>query len=208
MDKFKSGYIYARAMHTSIFCSLLYPCFFQEDGIFMARFLHQVSVSPKASRNHWILAFFWIVGLLTGILAVYLSGPSLSLLMRRTLDCSVSIARLLSAAFLPFILSALAVFLLARSLIFPIAFAKGFCVGYVSLGIVYTFGLSGLLFCYLLCFTDLLVLPLLWLFWLQCLNESKISVFGVFLTISVLVFLIGSIDYRLISPFLADLINL
>ena len=94
---------------------------FQEDGIFMARFLHQVSVSPKASRNHWILAFFWIVGLLTGILAVYLSGPSLSLLMRRTLDCSVSIARLLSAAFLPFILSSVQFLLL---ILFPLYLIK------------------------------------------------------------------------------------
>lgn len=208
MVDFKKGYFYARAMHTSTFCTCLSLPVLQEDGIFMARFLHQDSEYPKRSQNHWILAFFWISGLISGILSAYAAGPSFLLLMRRTVFGSVSIVSLLCASFLPFLLSASAVFFSAEMLIFPIALVKGFLFSFVSMGAVLAFGFSGWFLRILICFADLMSVPLLLWFWLHSVNAEgrRVTSEGIFMAAFLL--LIASIDYRVISPFLADLINL
>ena len=174
----------------------------------MARFLHHSFEYPKRNQNHWILAFFWIAGLVTGILCAYAAGPSFLTMMRGTLFGPVSIVSLLYTALLPFLLSAAAVSLSAEFLIFPVVFLKGLSFTFVSMGTVFAFGCSGWLIRILISFADLLSVPLLLWFWLRSVSKIRRSVTTEAIFMTAILLLIASIDYRVVSPFLADLINL
>lgn len=180
----------------------------QEVGIFMARFLHQDFARHNATRNIRILICFWIAGSLCGLASACFAGPTVSSLMRKTAFCSVSIVSLLVTVFLPFLLSAFAVIISAPGLIFPIAFTKSFLQIFVSMGIFLTFGSAGWLFRILIGFADFVSVPLLVWFWLRCLGVRRSAFYTDFLFAVAFLFLITCIDYRIISPLLADFINL
>lgn len=190
-----------------IFTVSFYRNALQEDEIFMARFLHQDFLPRDHRRNHWILAFFWVAGLAFGTFSAFAAGPSLFLMMRGAAHGSLSIVSLLATLYLPFLLSAFAVFLSAYWLIFPLSFAKGFLFAFVSAGIVGAFGSAGWLFRLFLCFADHLSAPVLYWFWMYCLNNQSGIRLQFLLTGSCL-FLIASTEYSVISPFLADLMIL
>ncbi len=179
-----------------------------EVEIFMARLLHQDS-SPSVRRIHGcILAVFWTSGLLSGIWAFFDSGGFLSSLMLGSVIGSVSIVSLLCVTVLPFLLSACAVFLSCRGLLFPLAFFRAFLVSYVGMGIYACFGSAGWLFRLFLCFSELLSTPLLYWFWLRCCDPSQGRIVPQCALTGAFCLLIGSIDYCLISPQLRNLIIL
>lgn len=206
MDKFKRGYLYARAMHSSVYCNMVSLACFQEAEIFMARFLHHLNFHPSRRIFCHILALCWAAGLGCGIFCWFLVDASLFSLMRSALHGSVSIVSLLSVTALPFFLSAFVVFLSCHGLLFVISFGKGILFAFVSMGTLACFGCAGWLVQLLLCFSDLLSLPLLYWYWLRSFRVSGNSIHSTELLTAALLFLIGSIDYCLIAPFLADLI--
>lgn len=208
MGKFKRGYLYARAMHSSAYRNVIANEIFSEAEIFMARFLHHDIYCPSRKFVRHFLAVCWTAGLGCGIWSCFLADDSISSLMRSCLNGSVSIVGLLTVTLLPFLLSAFAVLLSGPWLLFGIAFGKGFVFAFVSMASLAGFGCAGWLLRFFLCFSDCLSLPLLYWFWLRCFRSSGTG-FGtcIFLT-GALLFLIGSIDYCLIVPFLADLIIL
>lgn len=207
MDEFKRGYLYPRAMHTSIF-NFVFLQLFREVDVYMARFLHHDFSSPHRRSYMHVLTVLWTAGLLSGIWAWAITGPSVLPLMRSTLLGPVSIVSLLFAAGLPFLFSAFAVFFSCQWLVFPIAFCKGICYSYVSMGILSSFSDAGWGLWFLIQISDTVTLPLLYRFWQTCLLPAD----GYFphrcmVTASILL-LTGSVDYSLIQPFLAELLIL
>ena len=206
MDEFKRGYLYARAMHTSIFHNFRFLQLLQEADRFMARFLHHEFFCARRKRNLWVLASVWVLGLGSGIWAFAYAGSSLLPLMRSTLSGTVSIVSLLCVTGLPFLFSAFAVFISCHWLIFPIAFCKGFCFSFAATGLLQAFGSAGWLIRPLLCFADSVSMPLLYWFWLSCFRTDDRLWRPRAVLAAALLLLLGSVDYCLISPFLADLI--
>lgn len=173
----------------------------------MARFLHHDSFLPSRRIFCHFLALCWTAGLGCGVASWFLADDSISSLMRSSLDGSVSIVSLLCVTGLPFLLSAFAVFLSGNRLLWGIAFGKGFLFSFVSMGTLASFGCAGWLLQLLLCFSDLVSLPILYWFWIR---SSRIRGEGMgccTLLTAALLFLIGSMDYCLVVPYLADLIN-
>lgn len=157
----------------------------------------------KGSRNH--LAFSWIAGLLFGSLAYLAAGEWSLSLMRSALYAPVSIVGILCVSLLPFLISAYAVFLSNFSLLLLISFAKAFLFSFVSLGIWVSFASAGWLMRILLLFADWTCLPLLYGFWLRSLSR-RVGLWETMLVFA-LIGLLGSIYFRVISPFLVGLIE-
>lgn len=152
------------------------------------------------------LAFSWLGGIFFGVwISCFAGGPLLSL-MRNAFVCDVSIFGLLLTATLPFLLSALAVLISGPEWLLPVSFVCGFLYGHVCLTAIRAFGLAGWLIRPILCFSISTAAPLTYLFWLRIIHQeqrfSKLEALS-FLSFAVL---IGSLDYSLISPFLADLL--
>ena len=174
----------------------------------MARFLHRVSAYRHCNPATVLLAFFWICGILFGIWISSFSDGHTASLMRSVPYDTVTIVGLVVNTFLPFLLSAFAVSVFGRWLLYPIAFCKGVLNAFVSMGIFQCYGCAGWLIRLFLCFSDVYSLPLLYLLWLRLLDKEDFNgIRAVFLYLAP-VFCIGSIDFCLISPFFADLINL
>lgn len=158
----------------------------------------------KASS--FVLAIFWICGILFGVWICYLAGDSLIALMRRAVFCSVSIVGLLTVASFPFLLSALAVSISGPGLLLPVCFAGGFLYGYCSFAVFRSFYAVGWLIRPLLCFGIFTMAPVTYLYWLRHISgERKPCRMEIFFFLCIAV-LVGTIDYSLISPFLAELL--
>lgn len=180
----------------------------QETEIHMARFLHRLKCPNVCNVNRWLLAIFWITGILSGILISYGAGSSVSSLMHSYLYGSVSIVGLVLVLYLPFLLSAIAVSFSGRVLLFPIVFLKGFLFSFVAMGIFQVYGCAGWLIHWFLCFSDLILLPLLYWYWIRLLDTVPSAAFRDGVLLLAPVYCIGSLDYCLVFPYFADMINL
>lgn len=200
MGVLKIGCFYARAMYSFIFFII------QEGFNFMALLFHPDLQVWRRKGSRFFLAFFWLTGILSGAWISVSAGAPLLSLMRSALNGSVSVVGLLLVTTLPFLLSALAVFLSGPGWLFPLSFGYGFVYAYVSLAVLRSFGSAGWLIRFLLCFSVSAVTPILYFFWLRHVaGDGNNTVSEVFFFLSLAV-LIGSIDYSLVSPFLAGLI--
>ena len=174
----------------------------------MARFLHHDFSFTRSKSSMRFLASFWIAGLLSGIWVFAAADVSLFSLMRSSVHRSVSIVSLLLLAGLPFLFSAFAVFISCPGLIFPVVFCKGICFSFVSMGILHIFPDAGWLMWFLICFSDVIALPLLYWFWRFCFHTNdSLFPYRCMVTASILL-LTGSLEHSLIQPFLADLLIL
>lgn len=152
------------------------------------------------------LACFWLSGFLCGILVYLYAGRTLVSMMRSTLRVSVSIVGMLCVTTLPFLLSAFAVFLSKPALLLPICFGKAFLLAFVSIGMLQAFGSAGWLLRWILLFSDFVYVPLLYCFWLRHISGVRpLDSWETALMCS-LGLLIGSVNFSVISPFLAGLI--
>lgn len=164
---------------------------------------------------HWwrkgcrfFLAFSWLAGLACGILVYLSAGNFLLSLMRSTLYVPVSIVGLLCVTTFPFLLSAFAVFLSKPVLLLPICFGKAFLFAFASIGILQAFGSAGWLLRWLLLFSDCASIPLLYWFWLRYLPGYRSLSGWEAASMLSLWLLIGSVNYSVISPLLARLIEI
>ena len=153
-----------------------------------------------------LLAFSWVLGLFAGAVCAIMSGNSLSSMMRTAASGSVSIVSLMSAVLLPLLFSAFAVYISQIWLLFPLAFGKAFLFSFLGVGLMTAYGSAGWLVRCLFMFSDCLILPVLWLYWLRSLEGwNRFSIRNAttaFLTAGI----IGSFDYYVVSPFLASLL--
>lgn len=206
MGVFDLGYRCARAVYTLIFCITMFRV---QGGV------SSVARLFCPGPPHWwrkgcrfFLACFWLSGALCGILASLSAGRTLVSLMRGTLFVPVSIVGMLCATALPFLLSAFAVFLSRPVLLLTICFGKAFLFAFVSMGIFQAFGSAGWLLRWFLLFSDYASVPLLYWFWLRHISgERPLDGWETALLCS-LALLIGSVNFSVISPFLAGLIDI
>ena len=151
-----------------------------------------------------ILAFCWCAGLLTGCFLANHAGNIHSSMMRRAVSCPVSIASLV-VLLLPFLFSAFAVYVSQYWLLVPIVFWKAMSFSRVACWITAAYGSAGWLMRFLLMFTDLFTLPLLVLFWLRYGGKGRRLTALSALAYCAAAVSIGSVDFWIISPFLAGL---
>lgn len=170
----------------------------------MARFLlHSDLPGQRRSRN-WFLALFWSLGLVLGCILFSRTDSVVLSLMRGAPDSSVSVVSLLGVITLPFLVSAFAVYLGRHRLLYTIAFCKGALFTCVSLGVWTAFGAAGWLVRFLLMFSDILTVPLLFLYWIRNLEgegrwdpRETAAFIGIAAGI-------GILDICFIAPFLAS----
>lgn len=172
----------------------------------MDRFLHLNLPAWQRKGPGSLLACAWLLGLVSGAVLSIFAGDPLFSMMRAAASSCVSIPGLLSATLLPLLFSAFAVYISKPWLLIPIAFGKAFLFSYLSVGVMIAFGSAGWLIWWLLMFSDSCSLPLLWWFWLKAVSQPRGSLIrrtGFALAAAAV---IGSVDYCIVSPFLADLI--
>lgn len=173
----------------------------------MARFFHHDLPEWWRKMSTVFLAFSWLAGLVSGIFAFSAAGDTFLPLMRSCLYGSVSIISLLCVTILPFLFSTLAVYVSEPWLLLAVSFGKAFLFSLIAVGISVSFGSAGWLMRLLLMFSDFCVLPLLYWFWLRHISGQRVfNGFEIAAVLSLFV-LIGSVDYCVISPFLASLIS-
>lgn len=171
----------------------------------MARFLHHDFPAWWRRGAAALLALSFVLGLVLGALLFLSAENDSTSLMRMAKNGPVSIVGLLSVSFLPFLISAFAVYVSQPWLLPVIALCKGASFSLVSLGVTAAYGSAGWLMRLLLMFSDLCALPLLLFFWLRYISgERRFTAWSACRYLAALL-TVGSIDYCLISPFLAGL---
>ena len=153
----------------------------------------------------FLLTLSWISGMIFGISFSYCSGSLLSL-MRGVVHHPVSIVGLGAVLLLPFLLSALAVFLSHPGFLMVLSFIKAFFFGACAAALDQCFIPIGWFVRMLLLFSDIAGIPVLFWLWLRCLSADKSSLPGAFLSVLIILLIIGSIDYLVIAPFLVSII--
>lgn len=163
---------------------------------------------PHFSRRMMflLLAFSWCLGLVLGLWSSAMAGESLVPLMQSAASARVTITGLLTAISLPFLLSALAVFLGRWWLFLPIAFGKAFLIAFTGYGVFVSFGSAGWLMRVLLMFSDCACAPLLLWLWIHGITAERRRVLSV-AGPALLALAIGSVDFYVVSPFLAMLLS-
>ena len=148
-----------------------------------------------------LLAFCWFAGLLTGCFFADHAGDIHTSMMRRAVSCSVSISGLV-VLLLPFLFSALAVYLSKTWLFLPFCFLKGFQFAYLA-GLVSTaFGAAGWLVRLLLFFTDGWVIPILLWIWFRWIGRGGRKAIWQIAFCAGLCAVIWSVDYFAVAPYL------
>lgn len=155
-----------------------------------------------------LLAFLIFLGLLCGVVLTVDPEPVSLTLMRTASFSRVSIVRLMTVLLVPFILSAFSVYTSSSFLLFPVCAIKAFSFGCCARMVTSSFGNAGWLVRWLLLFSSGMSLPLLIWFCMRHLDGTRRKdLLRDFVVCVVLIFLIGSLDYRVISPFLVKLIK-
>ena len=171
----------------------------------MNRFHFSDVCHPMQFGKRELLGLFWIVGLFVGGFCFLFGADRLIPLMLVFLDGNVSIVSFFCLIFLTPFLSIVSTSMGMYSLLYIIAFGRAFLYSFASVALLLSFGSAGWLVRLLLGFSGFFSSPVLYRMWLCCLrSESSPSALEVFFLASVYL-LIGSIDYRVIMPFWADL---
>lgn len=172
----------------------------------MARFFHRQFSNGSCRASAWVLAFFFLWGLLCGVIACRGCGPEFAALMRGLPFGTVSIVGLILCLLFPFLLS-FASWVLDPALLFPICFCRAFLFGFVHFSLSFFHGSGGWLLHWLVLFSDSLSLPLLYCFWYRRLLNRQLSIRHGFVLMA-LVTVIGTVDFYLIEPGLGAFLSL
>lgn len=173
----------------------------------MAQLFHRNMPAWWRKYCFLFLAFCWIAGLLSGTSACLAAGDSLNSLMRGAAARPVSIVSLLGVTMFPFLLSAFAVYISEPWLLLIVSFGDAFVLSFVSLGVMRCGGSAGWLVRWLLVFSASLASPLMYLYWLRHLTGRRRFDGLEAACVLCVCALIGSVDFRLVSPLLARLIH-
>ena len=153
-----------------------------------------------------ILAFCWCAGLLVGCFFANRAGNIHFSMMRRAICASVSISGLV-VVLLPFLFSAVAVFVCGTWVFAPLCFLKAFRFAYLSGLVSASFGGAGWLIRLLLLFADGCIIPMLLWIWLRWFHGGSGKAIREIAICALFACIIWSIDYFVVSPFLGMLIK-
>ena len=130
----------------------------------MMFFFSQYSIASRRCSCKMLLAFLWVVGFICGCLCAA-GADNVASLMRACCVAGVSIVGLFLVPFLPFLITAAAVYFSAPFLVYLTGFCKAFLLGFCVCAVHSGFAEGGWLVSMLLLFTDMLTIPVL--FWFQ-----------------------------------------
>lgn len=162
--------------------------------------------SFRSKSSLWLLTLSWLFGVFLGISAALASSSFLIPMMRQSVQCSVSIPGLLAATVVPFLISAFAVSLSEPWLVLIISTAKAFSFSFCACGVSLAFGQSSWLVRFLFLFSDYLLIPLMYLYWMRHIQDQAVHRAWELCAYIGASLLIGGIDCFLVAPFLASLV--
>ena len=142
-------------------------------------------------------------------LAVFLASmleESFLLLMRAAVSDRVSIVGLFAVSYLPFLISAFAVFIRKPRLLYAVMFIKMLLIAFCGLSCLAAYPSAGWLVRILLQFSDLLLVPVLCWFSLRHVCGAG-NLKRDFSFCTALFVFVCSLDYCVVSPFLVMLID-
>lgn len=172
----------------------------------MGRFLNLKWLCFQRKNRSPYLALWLSLGLIAGAVVAAAAGSALDSMIPAAADQVGSLSDLLISVLLPFVLSAFAALMGELWLLYPIAFFKAFLVSFLGFGVMSVYGSAGWLIRCLLLFSECCTLPILILFWIRQLSgqgsRMTVTALAVFAAV-----LIGSLDYCIVSPFLANVIS-
>lgn len=160
----------------------------------------------RCNKANLFLAVSWCFGLLVGTLSAASASNTLIPMMRGAVSCPVSIFGLLLAVYLPFLLSALAAWFYP-SLIYGLCAFKAFCFSYCAYGINLTFGNSAWLIRFLFLFSEGLLLPVLYLFWMRHISAGRTKLISELVLCALIATVVVIVDILWISPYLIRLFD-
>lgn len=158
-------------------------------------------------EHQTFLALFWFSGWAFGIWTASEAEGVFYSLMHGALVSSVSILSVFCLTFLPFLISICVVMQNVPFLLLLIAFGQSFLLAIVSFYVLMAVGSSGWLISSLFLFSELCVIPVLFIFWRRYIFEKQGPSNWEILGYCVWTLLVSCIDVRIISPFLAFLID-
>ena len=196
--------------HTPSLFYLIYGIHCTDGGcILMARFLYHRHSSSGLIPGRWlILVLCWVLGLLAGAACSLSAGEPLISLMYSAVERRVSFISLLGILILPFLCSAFAVYIHTPGILFLICFLKAFSFGFVFAAVCAAFSNSFWLVRWLLLFSESLLIPVLFWFWLHFLSGQRRRLLFPSVVSAAAILLITAIDHTYISAFLAELMRL
>ena len=160
------------------------------------------------SRLHCtLLIFVWIIGQCVGCFTAMQVPDSYSLLMRLPGFTQVSIVWLAFSAVVPFLLSYIAMRFNLRILLVPILFLKSYAFTYCLCCVSIAFDDACWLFCWLILFTDCCCSILYLFFVLRYFNRTAKSQKRMLFVSIAIINMIVCIDYFVVLPFSALLLN-
>ena len=156
-------------------------------------------------KRPFLLTVFFLLGHLLGVLISGHASEFLFSAMRTVVSSRVSIISLLSTLVLPFLFSAIAVYLAQPMLLFPIAFWKAFMFSYMGSGLITAWGSAGWLMAPLVMGGSFCSLSVLYWYWTRHICGERFR-WGTFSLALAALAVIGIIDLFVIEPFLARII--
>ncbi len=160
----------------------------------------------RCSFRVMFLAFLWTACYVVGI-CLASEDPYIISLMRRVIYSPVSIVGLTAVLGLPLIITVLAFCFKSLAVIYIYSAMKAFCSGMIEFAICAAFGYAGWMVSILLLFSSMCSTVLLLLMLLQHIEGFKPSFAQDVIHCFIAVFIIGSIDYFLVSPFFVSLVG-
>lgn len=158
-------------------------------------------------KSGFCLALFWCAGLVCGFVAFSGSSIITSDILRLAAAEKPAIWRFLSVLLLPFLFSALAVYLSKPQFLPMIAFFKAFLLMFVSIYVYSGFGTAGWLIRFLLMFSDLISVSLLYCYWSLYVSGKRLFATRHFVVCCLPVLLLGCFDYYSVMPLLTGLLS-
>ena len=131
----------------------------------MARYLYRLCVCISRKSPYILLALSWLLGLVSGAVLFRCCNVYLLSVMPSVLVSRLSIVNSLLSLLLPFLFSAVAVYLSCPAMLWVVCFAKALCFGYISCGVFLLFPDCGWLVHALLLFSDQICVILLLVYW-------------------------------------------
>ena len=174
----------------------------------------QMRSSKPACIGFWnrfspaLLTLSWVTGMVLGAGFAYLSKQFLVPMVIDSVSAQLSITGLVSAGIVPFLLSAFAVFFCEPWLLLIISMFKAFSFSFCATGVSLAFVQSSWLVRFLFLFSDILIIPVLYVYWLRCLSHRcKVKRWELSLYLCI-AGLIVYLDCHFIAPFLKSLLNI
>ena len=166
-----------------------------------------VNTSLRCKKFACLLAFFWSLGVVLGMVLAAGFHSSVLPLMRMVITDQVSIIGLAAVPFLPFVISVVAMRLTMPWIFYIVTVVKGICYGFTAYSLVISYSDSAWLISCLVAFSAHSgQIPLI-LFWIRYMNDSTKRWKRDAIVCCALFTLIGFVDYFVISPFLSTLMR-